>query len=1059
MGRYQPAKVNPELKQYYVLSNFSGGMNTNSSDEVMQDYEFRALINVDLAKEGRLEKRKGWGYDNTLNTLGVIVPEDQTLVGFDIVDDTGGVIPLVDFGVTPDDFTVDFLAITIHNINESYFVYRVRCERSSGGPISATWTSLTNGEYGFLRGTSAAHTSKLGLTLYRDYEKLYFLLGDLPSTFQGLGVYDIVNNTYSTIQSNYIGSTYYSPYPVELTTLGGVNILSDTPLLSVNTSYSSISTIHNVLLGKSGSTTIPLDYIPLDTMKFRLFVYASGYNLDAVSTALKDDLFVDVITDGNSVRYDNLPYTVETLTKKFAGDGSFYVDLKLDALPKSGEIFMNLEINAPTADYYMSSFEEAKSMLEWYNAGRVTDFLLFYSPNDPSDLYGMVKTNYNMDTLYPVVLDQANLLGSGTEFYYNVSLGKVYEFYNGSYSGSEYNIASVLDNGILTDRRLIPDFLFNFNKYIKTMGAIPAYYKITSVGGLFNLEFYSNSSFSSFNTILKLAKDTSVPYTHVFDSDYKDKIKLTKILDRLVMYAGNSIYFSAPNNFNYFPANNYLVLDIDYDDEITNISYFRGSYLVFTRKTIWKMSGQIGDINSWSFILINDSIGCVAPRSVRSIENTVIFLSADGLYRVKQAYYMEGLENVEKVDKHVRELIAIDYNAEAIINDEQYTLFSNEFEDYDAIRYYYTIDIPNGHPFVVDSFGSSENNKPSILFKLGKYLYTSKNGVIYSYGQGYYDLIEKKSDIYPLNSLFIVTIANTKNVYKYLGNGEVSLYYTLIPIADGSNRLFYTNLGSYAMIDSGNNVSRLILGDTSTIPLGDRINKSLYVYDQTNTYSLNDVVSYANLWFRALKSVPSNNYPSPGSTTEYWQYLNFEAKLEEVVISDSFEGLPDENDLMINTDEELTNATYTTTIVTSNNSFGYPTHTKKMKSMYIKTDAKTAVPFYISIALDNETDATLTTEDMVPMLDPITGSITYVPVDTPNLTLIGQTMDPSALLDYFILNKDILNSNTPTQLVKLPFSGKGRNIKVMIKQKSPDYFAIENIGFLFKLGKVRENRR
>ena len=55
--------------------------------------------------------------------------------------------------------------------------------------------------------------------------------------------------------------------------------------------------------------------------------------------------------------------------------------------------------------------------------------------------------------------------------------------------------------------------------------------------------------------------------------------------------------------------------------------------------------------------LINDFIGCVAGNSVRSVENSLFFMSKQGLYRLYTNYYADGLENVSKVDVQIRGLI------------------------------------------------------------------------------------------------------------------------------------------------------------------------------------------------------------------------------------------------------------------------------------------------------------------------------------------------------------------------------------------------------------------
>jgi hypothetical protein len=131
------------------------------------------------------------------------------------------------------------------------------------------------------------------------------------------------------------------------------------------------------------------------------------------------------------------------------------------------------------------------------------------------------------------------------------------------------------------------------------------------------------------------------------------KANVYQMSNRLVLYSGNTLLFSDLFKFDYFPNFNYIVLTLDADDYIQKIAYFRGSHIIFTRKRIYRISGEFGGVD-FKVVLINDSIGCISPKSVKSINNTLIFLSNDGLYTIKQNFYMEGLENVEKVKRHNR---------------------------------------------------------------------------------------------------------------------------------------------------------------------------------------------------------------------------------------------------------------------------------------------------------------------------------------------------------------------------------------------------------------------
>lgn len=75
MGTYQRFRGNSENKLFYLIDGLYGGINTEYSDDVSQNGEFRDIVNFELDKRGCLSKRKGFGklsaISQILNLLGV----------------------------------------------------------------------------------------------------------------------------------------------------------------------------------------------------------------------------------------------------------------------------------------------------------------------------------------------------------------------------------------------------------------------------------------------------------------------------------------------------------------------------------------------------------------------------------------------------------------------------------------------------------------------------------------------------------------------------------------------------------------------------------------------------------------------------------------------------------------------------------------------------------------------------------------------------------------------------------------------------------------------------
>ena len=60
------------------------------------------------------------------------------------------------------------------------------------------------------------------------------------------------------------------------------------------------------------------------------------------------------------------------------------------------------------------------------------------------------------------------------------------------------------------------------------------------------------------------------------------------------------------------------------------------------------MSGTF-ETDTFNVQMVNEYIGCIAPNSVRSINNSLYFLSRQGLYQLVANNYTDGLEKCQKV--------------------------------------------------------------------------------------------------------------------------------------------------------------------------------------------------------------------------------------------------------------------------------------------------------------------------------------------------------------------------------------------------------------------------
>jgi hypothetical protein len=239
--------------------------------------------------------------------------------------------------------------------------------------------------------------------------------------------------------------------------------------------------------------------------------------------------------------------------------------------------------------------------------------------------------------------------------------------------------------------------------------------------------------------------------------------------NRLVYYKENIIWFSDLYQFDYIPNYNYVILPLSPNDKITNISYFKGSYIIFTKEKIYKMSGTFGAAD-FQIQIINDSIGCISPFSVRGFNNTLVFMTHDGLYRIKQNYYQNGLENVEKIDKQIDGIIPYNTEVYSLLYNEQYLLIYDYAEGipdsgFNVLKVYYNMSAPNGYPYVKDKYSIV----PTVIGQFDDGLYSIKYGKFYKYDKGYTDFLPPNETIETLEhpSLYTTRIRTHKLSFNY----------------------------------------------------------------------------------------------------------------------------------------------------------------------------------------------------------------------------------------------------------------------------------------------------
>lgn len=869
MGRRQVYRGNPETKQYYLVNDFTGGLNTVDVDDNVRDNELRELLNVDLNVKGLLRNRKGFGTMQILNQIltdnSILIPAgNYRLIKFAI--NQNNILKILEDYSSLEDFNnatlgIEYKLHVLLVIDDEVYLLKIEKPVNTLGASTVTLTLLHT-----FSGFTSYGDEKVSIRTVDFLDKIYFPIDKIGTGEVGIGVYDIDDETFTISDT----SNGYKPTPYEISKIG-FNVLSTDPLNYIEDSGITTKSLQGIFL--TDNTGAPITKIPL-TGNFKMNIIYTGTNL--VFEEL-DILFKDLSTD-LGVTYDSISYVdnggvfvVTIVGLKVSGVSS---EISIEIKDKTGELKFTFVDNSSLVPFNGLSNGDLvrciKEPNELYKRNTNNNY-------DESDFSAQAYTLYEY---YEEMIAATNPTG-----YYKVLYPRGIYYYNGvKYTPQDIKktvdkleelTLQVSDRIKLTS----PDETYQYNG--DTTGTLTDFTQITN-------EDVDLSEFEPLYDIYTVGDDKD---TEVVSGIDLSGVCIVEISNSLVYYKENIIWFSEPFQFDYIPNYNFITLPLQVTDEITRIVYFRGAHIIFTKEEIYKMSGTFGTSN-FQINLVNGFIGCTQPNTVKSVDNNLIFLSKEGLYWLKSNIYKDGLENVEKIDKKIGDLITAIGRYDSILYNEQYFLIQRDGFDYDAIRYYYNISTyDRQHPFVKDKYAQPV---PTFVVEAGE-VYTLRGGTWYIYDKGYTDLM------------------------------------------------------------------------------------------------------------------PDNTTP-----------------------------------------DNVSNYIYNTIIETSELMFGYPTHDKKFKSIYIKTlNGEKVVSLAISIKIDGYT-----------VVDPFVYNV--VRTDKGEIEYVKSANETLDLLAEGALGQIVLGTvplgETKQQVHKILVSEKGKNISLRIEQSVDSSFGIQDIGYLHKLGKVRENR-
>jgi len=751
MAYRQPYRGNPELKQYHLINDFSGGLDTTSLDEKMRDNEFREMTNIELAVQGSISNRKGFGElkhfnqwleDNSIvtetgrTTFFKILKSDKPVLKWanDYVDGPVGYNLFVS-RMQSETYELKIITATQIGTSIQFDLLTVANTDGTAGGVAVDMDDI-------LVVTSATLKDKLNIKTFQYVQKIYFLSYDVYETTvdsqKGIMVLDLDNETLTTLTS----ADTYLPTPYEVESFG-FNVLRENPLGDVaDQGFGDFAITGTYLTDVNGNY---LEKIP-PSGNFNLNAFQIGEDMEPrdVELTIKNQNNTEItayelgtVTDEGgffkfpitNLKLDNVTsVTFELEPTTYEGSASTLID----AVPVA-----NL---AALAEDGLVGFEQNRKVLYEYDTGNK------YLPASYTQIdVAIFQTIAIRDAFAGTPVDGAYSYVEETNLYYR------YDANSSSYSSITTHAIYTNEASLFLEQNIVYstyDLVTKTTTFYAYLGTIN--YDATDFELLILNEFLPFES----TYFIGSTESAEVP----IETLDLEGARITQIQDRLVFYKGNSIYFSEQFQYDYVPNLNYVLLPLNSTDEITHINFFRGAYIVFTKESIWRMSGTIFG-QDFAVVKVNDFIGCIAPDSVRAVNNNLLFLSRQGLYVLTQSYYQEGLENVKKVDERISDIIPFDESAYGVMYQEQYWLLLPEAE-YDTLKYYYNIGKVNGgHPFTTDTYTVYPEN----LEVFNGVIYSIRDGNYYRYDKDYTDFLPRNANSSVVEDYLYTYRFTTKN--------------------------------------------------------------------------------------------------------------------------------------------------------------------------------------------------------------------------------------------------------------------------------------------------------
>ncbi|CAB4142914.1 hypothetical protein UFOVP451_62 [uncultured Caudovirales phage] len=592
----QSINVNPGLKEFEAYMDFSGGLNTETSNERLSDNEFVQMQNVDLNTRGSVKKRTGRVNIPITYATGTVVPTGNTQGMF--------------FFYRQNESKPDVLFAA----NGRLYVKRWNSNVVTGLTISG----LKNPTTGVA--TSTFQTTR-DIEAVQYYDQLYVATG-----------FDLVKVTYDG--TNFIAAAVapYEPNANELKFIGSNALLGYAMQNKTDTTLTGMSEFY--VRGMTFSDNNKLILAGQVDNAFNI----SGYVVENVATIPAGWTYTK--TYQLYYRKQGFDFTETTTIPATAGQTVF-----------------NLPSN--------STYDPNTNSIQVFSASGtpvVTTELLSGG--------GFTETDGTKITL-------TTGAAAGTK----ITLKWIVNWRKGnSKIATMSNFAVVSGNSVNPATfRALEKGGYDFK--------VEVLFKRVEDADTTNIQQYLQEYVFEGFQVKAMQEDGDILEQKIEGVKQCNRIRL--YWNRLMMFGDpaepTQLYFSDLDNPAYFPQVNTLRFDTGKQEPITTVVRLNDYLTVFSKSVIHVLVGK--SPSQFSINLINDTIGCAAPKSAVVTGNVVTFLSQEGVYILKPSAFRLDQLNVQRADAKIKDEMLQNTNAVALSYDAQYWLcFPTQAIMY---RYYY----------------------------------------------------------------------------------------------------------------------------------------------------------------------------------------------------------------------------------------------------------------------------------------------------------------------------------------------------------------------------------